>query len=168
MKSEASEYKVDRTGWPEGPWDREPDRIEWKTQAGLVGLMVRPRHGGWCGYVAVPPEHPEHGKSYGAIENEIDVHGGLTYAEACAGVVCHVPAPGEPDNVWWFGFDCVHHNDFAPGHARSENFMRTLIEGFPSRARGEYRDEAYVRAEVERLAVQLAARTSLSEGNGHG
>ena len=161
--SSVQEYKIDRTGWPKGPWDNEPDRIEWKTKAGLVGLMVRPRHGGWCGYVALPPTHPDHGKHYNELDAEIEAHGGLTYAEKCAGVVCHVPAPGEPDDVWWLGFDCVHSGDFAPGHARSENYMRTMFEGYPiGRAQGDYRDEGYVRAEVEKLAEQLERR-ALSE-----
>lgn len=169
--SNVQEYKVDRTGWPSGPWDNEPDRIEWKTEAGLVGLMVRPRHGAWCGYVALPPGHPDHGRNYNEVESEgVEAHGGLTYAEACTGVVCHVPAPGEPDNVWWIGFDCVHSGDLAPGHARSENYLRTMFEGFPigRRSQGEYRDEAYARAEVEKLAAQLAARGMPSESNDHG
>lgn len=33
------------------------------------------------------------------------VHGGLTYSDRCHDDICHVPAPGEPDDVWWFGFD---------------------------------------------------------------
>ena len=30
------------------------------------------------GYVAVPPEHPLHGKHYDEANNVIDIHGGLT------------------------------------------------------------------------------------------
>lgn len=29
------------------------------------------------------------------------------------GRVCHVPDPGEPDDVWWFGFDCAHAWDYS-------------------------------------------------------
>jgi hypothetical protein len=33
---------VDRTGWPPGPWDDEPDRIEWIDEAtGQPCLMRR-------------------------------------------------------------------------------------------------------------------------------
>lgn len=48
---------VDKTSWPPGPWHDEPDRLQWKTAAGLPGLLVRhSRLGHLCGYAAVPPE----------------------------------------------------------------------------------------------------------------
>jgi hypothetical protein len=74
----------------------------------------------------------------------LSVHGGITYAERCAGHICHVPAPGEPDNVWWLGFDCAHSGDRVPrmDHARGWE---------------QYRDVRYVRSEVESLASQLKA-----------
>src|SRR6266436_107280 len=54
---------IDRTGWTEGPWDQEPDRLEWKdATTGLTCLAVRNRFGAWCGYVGVPPTHAWHGK----------------------------------------------------------------------------------------------------------
>src|SRR5215510_304522 len=28
--------------------------------------------------------------------------------------ICHTPSPGEPDNVWWLGFDCCHLGDLYP------------------------------------------------------
>lgn len=161
--SSAKERIVDRTGWPAGPWDSEPDRIEWMTKAGLPALMVRVDHGAWCGYVAVPPGHPDHGKHYRDVEDTIDVHGGLTYADKCSGKVCHVPAPGEPDDVWWFGFDCVHSGDLAPGMGGRMlsplsvfGFGGSATDGYGS----TYRDVAYVRREVEGLARQLAERAS--------
>jgi hypothetical protein len=81
-------------------------------------------------------------------ENALSAHGGLTYANKCqaAGPVCHKPAPGEPDDVWWFGFDCGHSGDWAPEIAKfgRRHFNET------------YRDVGYVRAEVERLREQLS------------
>jgi hypothetical protein len=149
----AEEYKVDRSDWPPGPWDSEPDRIEWRTKRGFVGLMVRnPLAGAWCGYVAVPPGHPLHGKDYEKID--VLAHGGLTYAGACSGHICHVPQPGEPDNVWWLGFDCNHADDRSPA---MEQFCLRMQ---PSRtAPGEYRDVEYVRFMVEVLAIQVAEAT---------
>ena len=132
-----------RTGWGTGPWDDEPDHIDFVTAAGLPGIMHRNSMGAWCGYVAVPPGHPSHGKRDGEVD--CDVHGGLTYANACQGSVCHVAAPGEPDDVWWLGFDCSHCWDVSPGHNQ-----------FGSYQGSSYRDVAYVRAECERLAQQLA------------
>ena len=109
------DHKVDKTAWGAGPWQAEPDRKEWKDPAtGLPCLAHRNEgDGNWCGYVAVAPGHPAHGKDYDDVA--ADVHGGLTYAGKCSGHICHVPAPGEPDNVYWLGFDCHHWNDLAPG-----------------------------------------------------
>lgn len=93
-------------------------------------------------------------------EGQVSVHGGLTYSAGCQenGPICHTPAPGEPDNVWWFGFDCAHYMDLAPG-LRAQ--LRTLpgLGHDPDEVHKEdvYRDLAYVEAEVERLAEQLKA-----------
>jgi hypothetical protein len=146
-----TERKVDRTGWDKGPWDDEPDRVEWRTAAGLPGLALRARSGNWCGYVAVPPGHPAHGAQYSDLD--VEVHGGLTYANRCAGRICHVPEPGEPDDVYWLGFDCAHAWDIRPA---DDAFWRKRGEE-PMRFDGStYRTIAYVRAECESLARQLA------------
>jgi hypothetical protein len=154
---------VDKSAWGDGPWNTEPDRAEWK-HAGLPCLAVRhPRSGHWCGYAAVPPGHPEHGHDYDTPN--VDVHGGLTYAKACEGDVCHVPKPGEPDDVWWFGFDCAHAGDFSP-------YENTMPRRYPwsttayshERAMAavddwdveKYRTLDYVCEETNRLAEQLS------------
>jgi hypothetical protein len=143
----ANDYKVDRTGWPTGPWDAEPDRLEWRTKAGLPGLIKRsPMSGSWCGYVAVPPGHPLHSRDYDDVN--IAVHGGLTYGGPCRGAICHVPEPGEADNVWWLGFDCGHHLDISPG-------IPGMAKTFADLSEVQYRDVAYVTAEVEQLAEQV-------------
>lgn len=95
------------------------DKQEFRSPAGTPCVVKR--NYAWCGYVAVPPGHPWHGKGYDDIQNEVDVHGGLTYARACSGAVCHVPAPGEPDDVWWIGFDLGHYwSTNTPEFAREE------------------------------------------------
>lgn len=141
-----------------GPWSDEPDKAQWVDDAtGLDCLIVRNRLGALCGYVGVPPGHPWHGKDYGneALWN-IDVHGGLTFADACQEGkedgygICHVPEPGRPAKVWWFGFDCAHAGDLVPGMADSAAEIQVLRE------RDVYRDFDYVRAEVAQLAKQLA------------
>lgn len=145
------EHKLDRTGWEAGPWDGEPDRMEWRDEAtGLPCLIVRGQVGALCGYVGVPPSHPWHGVEYDAID--ADVHGGLTYASKCHGTICHVPAPGESDDVWWLGFDCAHAGDIVPGSTRWSLPFRGDV----------YRDVAYVRGEVARLAAQ--AGTGVPKG----
>lgn len=129
--------------WGQGPWDDEPDRVDFE-HAGRRCLMLRNlRLGHWCGYVAVPPGHPYYGKDYDGLD--VEVHGGLTYADACAGDICHKAKPGEPDDLWWLGFDCGHFLDLVPFRHDSDLPEKEI-----------YRDVAYVRAECERLAEQLA------------
>jgi len=136
-----------------GPWDAEPDREEFR-HAGFPCLMRRGYSGAWCGYVGVPRGHAAHGKAYDAVE--VEVHGGLTYASPCQGEICHVPAAGESDDVWWFGFDCAHAFDVAP----------RMLELYPS---GEdygqadtYKTLEWVKAETRELAEQLARLSQAS------
>ena len=150
-----AETKVDRDGWGPGPWDSEPDRLEWRTEVGYPAIMRRVGyHGAWCGYVAVPPGHPMHGKaSLADAADDLEVHGGVTYSGMCSGEVCHVPEPGEPDDVFWYGFDCAHCWDLCPGtQARLPPELRKRID------EEVYKDVAYVRAECGSLAKQLRDR----------
>lgn len=169
------EYRtIDKSAWPRGERDDEPDKVQWPDEAtGLPCLAVRhPELGHWCGYVGVAPGHPLYGIDYGEPidpaerarcaeedgtsawefdrpESVLDAHGGITFAGKCTDGadpsrhVCHIAAPGEPDHVWWFGFDCMHYGDLSPTHG--------LISA------GEaYRSLSYVRREVARLARQIA------------
>lgn len=157
-----TETKIDRAGWGEGPWDNEPDRIEWESH-GFPCLMRRTDMGNWCGYVAVLPGHPVFEKNYNDVD--VNVHGGLTYAEHCHGSICHVPKPGEPDNVWWLGFDCAHGGDVVPSYRRlykEIGLSATAFTGFDDRLRERYRDVPYVRDQIEHLAAQLSALSKAS------
>lgn len=139
-----------RDGWGPGPWDGEPNHLLFE-HAGLPCMLHRGPAGSWCGYVAVPPGHPAHGKDCDDVEAE--AHGGLTYAGACSGHICHVPKPGEPDDVWWLGFDCAHAWDLSP--ALRAVTSRIYPQGIPLHSDEVYRDMSYVREKVEGLAVQL-------------
>lgn len=144
--------------WGEGPWQSEPDREEWRHESGLPLLAVRGPHGAWCGYVGVPPGHPWHGA--GEFDVPVEVHGWLTYAAPCGGDICHVPMPGEPDNVWWLGFDCSHIGDCLP---ETEALLRRF--GFEVGAsRGHYWTLDAVREEVLSLAEQVLAAADLPRG----
>lgn len=85
------------------------------------------------------------------IAPPVDVHGGLTYSAHCDHSpdpsigICHVPAPGEPDAIWWLGFDCCHYMD-AWGMSQGEEW--TGVDGV-------YRDLAYVKGQCTGLAGQL-------------
>lgn len=146
---------LDRVGWASGPWDTEPDYVQWVDDVtGLPCLMHRGGSGSWCGYVAVAEGHPWFAKGYDDVEPHPDVHGGLTYAAFCAENrpegegICHVPAPGEPDRVWWVGFDTAHAYDLSP---LASNYMPLSF-----RLDDVYRDSAYVMAECASLARQAA------------
>lgn len=140
---------VDKSTMGPGPWQDEPDYLSWKDAAtGLPCLIVRNRFGALCGYVGVPVGHSAYGKDYDSVE--VKVHGGLTYADKCREQICHTPAAGEPDDVWWLGFDCAHYCDLSPGiHAVLPPRLRDREE--------IYRTVAFVQNECRELARQLAA-----------
>lgn len=131
--------------WGSGPWADEPDHVEFEAH-GLPCILHRNQFGAWCGYAAVSPGHPAYGQDHEYVD--VSVHGSLTYANKCAGEICHVPKPGESDDVWWLGFDCGHSGDFCPHDNEYEHAL-----GF--RRGGQYRALSYVRAETENLARQL-------------
>jgi hypothetical protein len=124
-------------------WKSEPDRVEFESD-GFPCLIVRGPVKALCGYVALPPGHPWHGKHYNDVEPSPDVHWGLTYSNKCHGKICHEAKAGEPDNVWWLGFDCAHSGDLCPG-------MEPILyeHGYSA-----YRNIAYVKKECEKLAQQ--------------
>mgnify|MGYP001568655352 CR=1 FL=1 len=161
--SELTYTTKDKSAWGPGPWQEEPDKIQWTDAGtGLPCLIVRSRHlGNLCGYVGVAEGHPAFGRDYDELGYYPEVHGGLTYAAFCqegddAETICHVPEPGQPDRVWWLGFDCAHGGDLSPGmEAREREY------GLPSfrEPYARYCDVGYVKAECRSLARQLAAQT---------
>ena len=156
--SEAIEMPaIDKSTWGPGPWQDEPDRVDFVHAGFACFALRRDRMGYWCGYCGVPREHPAYGKRYYDVPIDVDVHGGLTCARACDAPICHVPVPGMPADVWWLGFDCAHAGDLAPG---MEADLRSISIGRGARRnifRDVYRDLPYVRREIERLAEQLSA-----------
>ena len=99
----------------------------------------------------------------------LNVHGGLTYSGRCKGVICH-PSP-EP--TFWFGFDCLHAWDLAPGnltlskemsakHPKDGLWDEHLTYSPTTGTDGDkdYKNVQYVKAEVESLAQQLVAITN--------
>jgi hypothetical protein len=101
------------------------------------------------------------------ISLAFEVHGGVNYAND------HVPGR-ESDGRWWFGFDCGHADDYAPGAANVKKIMGEMIDSMPKEARGfmrdivfrtegVYRDQQYVVSECQSLASQLIAIATVIE-----
>jgi hypothetical protein len=140
--------------WAPGPWDNEPNRIEFESHGFPVIMRRHPRMGNWCGYVAVPPGHPCHGLRHNNLP-DLSAHGGVNYAEPCTGDICHVPKEGEPADVWWLGFDCGHCFDMTPWMEAQKKKMDFASDDPDAPWCDVYRDADYVRSECENLAAQL-------------
>lgn len=134
--------------WGRGPWSHEPDKTQWKDPAsGLVCLAVRnPFLGFLCGYAGLPESHPYYRRRYIKLPS-LEVHFGLSFSDFSSGGengVGHHAEPGDPEKLWWLGFDCGHYRDKIPGFSR-------LTRGLGD----TYRTLAYVHKECARLAAQL-------------
>jgi len=136
---------VDRSNWPSGPWDDEPDAVSWVSGAGLPCEMRRNSKGEWCGYVGASPEHP----AWTYAQWDLWVHGDVNF---CAPSENFRPEMSFPPGLRWVGFDCGHLKDITPRDALA-----------PTSAKALYRDMAYVRAECESLARQIDAAALLAE-----
>ena len=141
---------VDKRAWGEGPWQNEPDKRQWQDEeTGLPCLINRGPSGALCGYVGVLPTHIAYGRDY--YEVDVNVHGGLTFADRCQpnateeSGICHIVESGEPDNVWWLGFDCSHGGDVMPAYKKDMKIRNW-----------HYRDITYVTSECKSLAKQLS------------
>lgn len=162
-------HHIDKKTWPVGPWRSEPDKMQWTDgETNLPCLIVRnPGSGHLCGYVGVTQWHPLFAVDYSQCpekcgeswcshspESVLDVHGGITFTDFCQEGkeetgICHIPEPGQPDRVWWFGFDCAHSGDRGPIYDKPDY--------------GEYRTVEYVQYECARLAKQLAEMSNATK-----
>ena len=151
----STDEPIDKSQWPRGPWDDEPDLLEWQSATPphyWCQIARNPMWGTLNGYVAVPLGHPAHGWNTQRC-CELEVHGEVTWA-----------GPGVGD-LWVIGFDCGHGFDLQPGIEGLFSRM-TRLQLSPAMPWGSvYRDLPYVRSEVESLARQLAGLVpSLPEG----
>ena len=164
----------DKAAWGEGPWQSEPDKMQWIDEGtDLDCLIVRGPGGSLCGYVGVMDGHLLFETAYNDDKfYDLDVHGGVTFTDLCQEQkkehgVCHVPAAGRSDHVWWIGFDCAHAWDYSPkfdkdmpGSAYLGVLARHLSDtvDFPDNEAGfetTYKDLDYVMKEIRELAKQI-------------
>lgn len=57
---------------------------------------------------------------------------------------CHVPAEGDPDDVWWLGFDRAHLHELSRGST------------FPPLAGAKYRDISFAKGTIADRAEECA------------
>lgn len=147
-----AEKRENKKRFPPGPWQTEPDRVEFK-HAGFDCLLNRNQMGAWCGYVGLPATHPLYKTHYQEVEN-LSGYGGLTFGALCGGEICHVgDVPGEA--LYWLGFDCAHYGDLVPGMILCDEKIHQQF-GFPRRDREcVYRDVHYAREQTKLLAEEL-------------
>jgi hypothetical protein len=139
--------------YPHRPWESEPDHAEWTDPS--TGYKCRIQRntklGFLCGYVGVNRFHPAHGMHYGDMNTAIgsDVHGGLTYSK-------------KDGELWWFGFDCGHADDFAPKMAKKVlKVMSREKKLFRYESRQTYRTWEYVETEIMAL-VRLLSKANVT------
>jgi hypothetical protein len=142
-----TEREIDRTGWPSGPWDDEPDSETWVDETTEFPCRIlRTDLGHLCGYAGVPRLHPYFGADYNCddILWRLDAHGGITFSGSFADLPYY----------WFFGFDCAHSGDLVPRMVMLESRWGNAEprdEFFAS----SYRNWGEVQAETRRLAAQL-------------
>jgi hypothetical protein len=161
------------------PWLTEPNEATFDA-SGYPCVLRRGLSGVWCGYVGVFEGHPWFGlhcsdrvtslhdtiaETYGAFDLLIEltrpdrpdgqlrlalavhVHGCVTLAMKASEFTDN---PAFVPEAWYFGFDCGHSGDIAPGLA--EPYRSTLARLDPDAV---YRTVDYATGEVLRLAAQL-------------
>ncbi len=110
--------------------------------AGLPYSVLGLAMGHRCGYVAVPfaPGLAQGDYSYDPILDDVDVHGGVTYANRVGDWVV-------------YGFDCAHVGDARDTKLLSVEYMR-VFSGLPSMG-GVVRSRGYVASQCREFASQL-------------
>ena len=132
---------------PHRPWEGEPDNAEWEDEStGLHGRIVRNEitHT-LCGYVGVTS-----GELVGVDYNDLVMddyspHGGFTYSGR----------DGDNCNVWWFGFDTAHADDFLPGiYIKMRMVNHSGKASWPTTE--NYRTWEFVDAEIRKVMEGIA------------
>lgn len=156
-----------REWWGEGPWLKEPDRIEFE-HLGVSCLIVRMvieetmghKFGGYfCGYCRIPEGH----RFFDKLEEYIDVsvHGGITFADFGG----HESIHGFKQGEYWIGFDCAHSSDIIPSLKKVQKdfyLYNEFKKSFPdsSLLNPTYKEISFAIGECKDLASQISTLQS--------
>jgi hypothetical protein len=115
---------MDKTLWGAGPWQMEPDQLEFEYK-GFKCELKRNHVGCWCGYVGIPKDNPIladiddiNDEDYMNMDYDnipLDVHGGLTYGKLV-------------EDLYWVGFDCAHLGDYWPKSLEDRARMNEVLK----------------------------------------
>ena len=100
--------QIDKTKWERGPWDREPDKVDFEYQGYSCRVLRHRTLGHLCGYVGVTGGHPAYKVTY------LDLHEQNLGWDFLRGTELTFSDELPESNLWWFGFDCAHSNDRTP------------------------------------------------------
>jgi hypothetical protein len=111
-----------RTFCKPGPWDNEPDKVQWiDKDTGLMCLIKRAPEGHLCGYVAITNTNCLWGSFVKSNERPGVVYGGISYSG-----VLKDPLIVPSEDSWWFGFQCANLGDLQPSVKESWGYYRDL------------------------------------------
>lgn len=137
---------ADRSAWRPGPWDDEPDKVQWIDEATGFHCIVLRQASHWCGYVGLPAGHPwREGEAPDGVPG---VRAEINYGpNPCSddGMICHDVE--HEDDVHWLGFDVA---------SGSQEPWECLGDRSWNSAR-PYHDLAYVRSATTNLAKAAAS-----------
>jgi hypothetical protein len=119
-----------------GEWDKEPNVYAWREYPGVTTLLWYPQAFPTMDCAVI--RNPQLGHLCGYVKMP---KGYELSEDALDSLEVHGGVTYDKNN--WIGFDCAHSGDLAPA-----------CKGFS----GVYRNFAYVKAETQRLAEQVASR----------
>ena len=139
---------ADRSGWRPGPWDDEPDKVQWIDAATGLHCIALRAASHWCGYVGLPAGHPwRDGEAPMQVEG---VRAEINYGpHPCDGdgMICH--DVDHDDDVHWLGFDVAS--------GSREPWACLGVREPAWNAERPYHDIAYVRVATMNLAKAAKA-----------
>lgn len=169
-----------REQWGEGPWQHEPDKLDWRDErTSLQCAIRRTKAGNLCGYVGVPPGHVFFGWDY---HDDVRLRDEFLKQRKVGGDVSSVDIflyalQGGPDNGtiplgmalrvhWGVNYAGEFPTDDPPCEAWWFGFdcahagdlvpgMMEFFSQFKLLREVTYRDLAYVKGQCELLAFQL-------------
>lgn len=132
---------ANKSKFPNGIWNKEPDFCEWEMNNLLCLAIRNMSFGFWTGYVGLPDTHILYNKNYNDLINcdmKLDVYGGIS-------LVGKLPKQFDKYNDrWWIGFETSQDIDLIP-ILTYDNFDKKI----------SYKNFKFILKEINRIAFLL-------------